>query len=90
MGEEAIFDVTFTPTEATRFIGKIQISLVDNPFEDVSVVLLGEGYMEDITIENIHTIKDISGLPIGSVLATNQIEEEGEVDSDVIDDSDAG
>ena len=71
-------------------MGKIQISLVDNPFEDVSVVLLGEGYMEDITIENIHTIKDLSGLPIDSGLSANQVEDEGEVDSDVIDDSDAG
>ena len=90
MGEQASFDVLFSPIDAVRFFGSVKVSLVDNPFEDASIVLLGEGYMEDITLENVHTVKDDS-LSASAFSAANQnSEDEDESDNDVIDDSDAG
>ncbi|XP_063716545.1 hydrocephalus-inducing protein homolog isoform X4 [Symsagittifera roscoffensis] len=89
VGEQASFDVLFSPIDAVRFFGSVKVSLVDNPFEDASIVLLGEGYMEDITLENVHTVKDDS-LSASAFSAANQnSEDEDESDNDVIDDSDA-
>ena len=88
VGESATFDVLFSPIDAIRFLGTVRVSLVDNPFEDVSVMLLGEGYMEDITVENVHAVNDELASLSGAV--PNQVEDVDEPDSDVIDDSDAG
>ncbi|XP_061217731.1 hydrocephalus-inducing protein homolog isoform X3 [Neopsephotus bourkii] len=53
-GESAEFDVLFKPTVAQRVKGKIYVSVVDNPYEETSIQLLGEGYEDDFTLDNIH------------------------------------
>lgn len=53
-GELAEFDVLFKPTLAQRLEGKIHLSVVDNPYEDTNIQLVGEGYEDDFTLENIH------------------------------------
>uniref|UniRef100_A0A672UG67 HYDIN axonemal central pair apparatus protein n=1 Tax=Strigops habroptila TaxID=2489341 RepID=A0A672UG67_STRHB len=53
-GESAEFDVLFKPTLAQRVKGKIHLSVVDNPYEETSIQLLGEGYEDDFTLDNIH------------------------------------
>jgi hydrocephalus-inducing protein len=34
----------------------LQITVTDNQFEDTLVQLIGEGYLEDVTIDNLHTL----------------------------------
>lgn len=53
-GELAEFDVLFKPTLAQRVEGKIRLSVVDNPYEETNIQLVGEGYEDDFTLDNIH------------------------------------
>ncbi|NXA22511.1 HYDIN protein, partial [Ibidorhyncha struthersii] len=53
-GELAEFDVLFKPTLAQRVEGKIHLSVVDNPYEETDIQLVGEGYEDDFTLDNIH------------------------------------
>lgn len=53
-GESAEFDVLFKPTLAQRMKGKIHLSVVNNPYEETDVQLVGEGYEDDFTLDNIH------------------------------------
>ncbi|NXI51133.1 HYDIN protein, partial [Chloroceryle aenea] len=52
--ESAEFDVLFKPTLAQRVEGKIHLSVVDNPYEETNIHLVGEGYEDDFTLDNIH------------------------------------
>ena len=53
-GEEGHFNVEFTPSEQKRVTAEIRLSVVDNPFEDAAIKLLGEGFEEEVTLDNIH------------------------------------
>ncbi|NXI70129.1 HYDIN protein, partial [Anseranas semipalmata] len=53
-GELAEFDVLFKPSLPQRVEGKIHLSVVDNPYEETNIQLVGEGYEDDFTIDNIH------------------------------------
>ncbi|NXX62461.1 HYDIN protein, partial [Scopus umbretta] len=53
-GELAEFDVLFKPTLAQHMEGKIHLSVVDNPYEETNIQLVGEGYEDDFTLDNIH------------------------------------
>ncbi|XP_067853715.1 hydrocephalus-inducing protein homolog [Heptranchias perlo] len=53
-GEEAKFVVTFQPTLAQRLEGALYLSVFNNQYEDTIVQLVGEGYQDDITLDNIH------------------------------------
>ena len=53
-GEVVDFIVEFTPTEVKRIAAELRLSVVDNPFEDAVVKLLGEGFEEEVTLDNIH------------------------------------
>lgn len=53
-GERAEFDVLFKPSRAQRVEGKISLSVVNNPFEETNIQLVGEGYEGDFTLDNIH------------------------------------
>ncbi|KAM9214465.1 hydrocephalus-inducing protein homolog [Leptosomus discolor] len=53
-GELAEFDVLCKPTVAQRVEGKIHLSVVDNPYEETDIQLVGEGYEDDFTLDNIH------------------------------------
>lgn len=44
----------FKPTLARRLEGKIHLSVVDNPYEETNIQLVGEGYKDDFILENIH------------------------------------
>ncbi|NXG68880.1 HYDIN protein, partial [Baryphthengus martii] len=52
-GESAEFDVLFKPTLAQRVEGRIHLSVVDNPYEETNIQLVGEGYEDDFTLDNI-------------------------------------
>nr|CAD7396122.1 unnamed protein product [Timema poppensis] len=49
----ATFDVQFQPQHISTYEGEVKLFIVDNPFENLSIILTGEGYMEDITLEGL-------------------------------------
>ena len=56
IGEKAAFDVIFHPVLVQRSQGQIKLSVVDNQYEDTVVTMVGEGYIDDITLDNIHSV----------------------------------
>ncbi|CAG2057977.1 unnamed protein product, partial [Timema podura] len=52
-GQFATFDVHFQPQHISTYEGEVKLFIVDNPFENLSITLTGEGYMEDITLEGL-------------------------------------
>ena len=51
-------NVTFHPTSAERFTADIYISIRHNIYEDSVVQVIGEGYIETITIDDISCSDD--------------------------------
>ncbi|KAM6352746.1 hydrocephalus-inducing protein homolog isoform 6-T13 [Alca torda] len=73
-GELAEFDVLFKPTLAQRMEGKIRLSVVDNPYEETNIQLVGEGYEDDFTLDNIR----------GLVADSKEESTEGNLEEDII------
>ncbi|NXW03107.1 HYDIN protein, partial [Fregetta grallaria] len=73
-GELAEFDVLFKPTLAQHVEGKIHLSVVDNPYEETNIQLVGEGYEDDFTLDNIH----------GLVADSKEENTEGNLEEDII------
>ena len=48
------FSVTFHPCTAEKCRGELSLRIQDNQFETLSIQLVGEGYQDDVSIENIH------------------------------------
>lgn len=65
----------FKPTLAQRVEGRIHLSVVNNPCEETDIQLVGEGYEDDFTLDNIH-----------GLVADSEEEEnaEGNLEEDVI------
>ncbi|KAM4672094.1 hydrocephalus-inducing protein homolog [Amazona ochrocephala] len=72
-GESAEFDVLFKPILAQRVKGKIYLSVVDNPYEETSIQLLGEGYEDDFMLDNIH-----------GLVSDNEENTDGNLEEDII------
>lgn len=77
-GESAEFDVLFKPSLPQRVEGKIHLSVVDNPYEETNIQLVGEGYEDDFTIDNIH------GLVADSAEESPEESSEGDLEEDTI------
>ncbi|XP_074748293.1 hydrocephalus-inducing protein homolog isoform X5 [Strix uralensis] len=73
-GESAEFDVLFKPTLAQRVEGRIHLSVVDNPYEETNIQLVGEGYEDDFTLDNIH----------GLIANSEEENTEGNLEEDII------
>ena len=56
VGEKAAFDVSFTPSAVQRSQGNIRLTVINNQYEDSVVQLVGEGYEDEVTLDNIHSI----------------------------------
>ncbi|CAH1779299.1 unnamed protein product [Owenia fusiformis] len=56
VGDTANFEVIYGPTASVRSQGNIRLSVVNNQYEDSIVQIVGEGYEDDITLDNIHSI----------------------------------
>lgn len=54
-GESAEFDVIFQPSLVQRVEGLIHLSIVDNQYEETSIQMVGEGYQDNVTLDNIHS-----------------------------------
>nr|XP_025038877.1 hydrocephalus-inducing protein-like [Pelodiscus sinensis] len=72
--ESAEFDVLFKPSLAQRVEGKIHLSVVDNQYEETSIQVVGEGYQDDITLDNIH----------GLVAESSEENSEGHLEEDTV------
>ena len=46
-------EVTFRPTSAERCVADVYISIRHNIYEDSVVQLIGEGYVETVTIDDV-------------------------------------
>ncbi|KAM5208569.1 hydrocephalus-inducing protein homolog isoform 3-T4 [Hipposideros larvatus] len=53
-GDTAEFDVVFHSQKVGRMTGIIHLSVINNQYEDTVIHLVGEGYEDDITLDNIH------------------------------------
>lgn len=50
------FLVGFSPQQVGRHTGELQLRIRDNHFENTTVLLIGESYQDDITIENMRAL----------------------------------
>ncbi|XP_074055255.1 hydrocephalus-inducing protein homolog isoform X3 [Macrotis lagotis] len=82
-GETAEFDVHFKPNKAEKVVGTIHLSVVNNQYEETTIQMLGEGYEDDITLDNIHgltskmdmaEISEISGKSLDELLAFARVD----------------
>ena len=55
MGKAADFAVEFNPTQVGRMSGEVRLTVVDNPYEESTIQLIGEGYEDEVTIDNIRS-----------------------------------
>ncbi|XP_003791425.1 hydrocephalus-inducing protein homolog isoform X2 [Otolemur garnettii] len=53
-GNIAEFDVFFHAKKVGKMKGTIHLSVVNNQYEETFIHLVGEGYEDDITLDNIH------------------------------------
>ncbi|KAG8143780.1 hypothetical protein E2320_000954, partial [Naja naja] len=64
-GEAAELDVIFQPSLVQRVEGLIHLSIVDNQYEETSIQMVGEGYQDNVTLDNVHSpvadAEDIEG-----------------------------
>ncbi|XP_068943597.1 hydrocephalus-inducing protein homolog [Petaurus breviceps papuanus] len=77
-GEIAEFDVLFKPNKAEKMVGTIHLSVVNNQYEETTIQMLGEGYEDDITLDNIHGLPSTSKSDMMEVteIATGKMMEE--------------
>lgn len=52
-GTQATFLVTCLPRNVQPYQASLHLTVTDNQFEDTVVQMIGEGYMEDVTLENL-------------------------------------
>ena len=71
MGKTADFAIEFNPSLVGRSLGEIRLSVMDNPYEESTVQLIGEGYEDEVTIDNIR-----------SFVQTEELAAETEIDDD--------
>ncbi|XP_069113582.1 hydrocephalus-inducing protein homolog isoform X2 [Argopecten irradians] len=57
VGEAAAFDVIFKPGTVQRSQAHIRLTVIDNQYEDSVIQLVGEGYEEEITLDNITSVE---------------------------------
>ncbi len=58
-GQKISFIVSFSPVMVQNYEGILQLTVTDNQFEDTLIQFIGEGYMEDVTLDNLHSTNNI-------------------------------
>ena len=53
--------VLFQPAQPDKCSGELQLKIQDNQFENLRIVLVGEGYKDDVAIDNIQNIMEEVG-----------------------------
>ncbi|KAH0619415.1 hypothetical protein JD844_000028 [Phrynosoma platyrhinos] len=81
-GESAEFDVVFHPNLTQRIEGLIRLSIVDNQYEETNIQMVGEGYQDDVTLDNIHSlVTDIDVFSAEEPLEESTAESKGKRES---------
>ncbi|XP_042636791.1 hydrocephalus-inducing protein homolog [Orycteropus afer afer] len=75
-GETAEFDVLFHSQKVGRMAGTIHLSVVNNQYEETIIHLVGEGYEDDITLDNIHGLVPSTSQEASGVTEITEISEE--------------
>lgn len=55
VGETVSFEVSFHADLPQRSQGQLRLSVVNNQYEETVIQLVGEGYQDTITIDNIQS-----------------------------------
>ena len=55
MGKTADFSIELNPSLVGRMVGEVRLTVVDNPYEESIIQLIGEGYQDEVTIDNIRS-----------------------------------
>lgn len=76
VGEIANFNVIFKPSLVQRSQAHIKLTVIDNQYEDSIIQLVGEGYEDEITLDNIHSV--------GQPMEQDLTEEDGTMPDDDI------
>ncbi|KAM6177458.1 hydrocephalus-inducing protein homolog [Erethizon dorsatum] len=79
-GNTAEFDVFFHSRKVGRVTGIIHLSVIDNQYEETLIHLVGEGYKDDITLDNIHGLVASSSLESSSISEVIEFTEEDTMD----------
>ncbi|XP_077166200.1 hydrocephalus-inducing protein homolog isoform X2 [Paroedura picta] len=70
-GKSAEFDVVFQPNVTQQIEGQIHLSIMNNQYEETTIQMIGEGYLDDVTLDNITSL-----IPEGDgEIAERQLEE---------------
>ncbi|PAA50321.1 hypothetical protein BOX15_Mlig000423g3, partial [Macrostomum lignano] len=54
-GQEAELEAVYRPRQVQRSTAQVKVAVVDNQYEDTLVHLVGEGYEDEVTFENLPT-----------------------------------
>ena len=54
--ETSEFHVVYTASAAGRSAAQVRITVTDNQFENQLIQIVGEGYHDDVTLDNIHSL----------------------------------
>ncbi|CAL1528044.1 unnamed protein product, partial [Lymnaea stagnalis] len=54
--ERATFEVTYLPNATIRSQASLKVTVIDNQYEDYIIQMVGEGYQDDITLDNIGSV----------------------------------
>ncbi|KAH6588049.1 hypothetical protein BASA50_010912 [Batrachochytrium salamandrivorans] len=52
--EQRTFQIKFRPMSVRKYDGELRMKIVDNSFEDSSFLVTGEGYLDDLTFEELN------------------------------------
>ncbi|XP_006878929.1 PREDICTED: hydrocephalus-inducing protein homolog [Elephantulus edwardii] len=79
-GGVAEFDVLFQSQKVGRMAGTVHLSVVDNQYEETIIHLVGEGYEDDITLDNIHGLVAAASHDASEI---TEVLEENSMDDDI-------
>ncbi|XP_078688637.1 hydrocephalus-inducing protein-like [Branchiostoma floridae x Branchiostoma belcheri] len=74
-GVQVEFDVLFKPGAVQQYKGTIHLSVMDNQYEETNIQLIGEGYEEEVTIENLPALDaPLAGVNAEAVQAQEEVQ----------------
>lgn len=68
--------MTCTPRAIQTYQGSLQITVTDNQFEDTLVQLIGEGYQEEIILDNLPSMPPLTANYLGEPEASDLLADE--------------
>ncbi|XP_037371987.1 hydrocephalus-inducing protein homolog isoform X2 [Talpa occidentalis] len=71
-GATAEFDVLFHPQKVGRVMGIIHLSVINNQYEETFIHMVGEGYEDEITLDNIHGLVTATSQEIPDVIEASE------------------